>query len=40
MDLVIVDVDGQIKPFYNIYSDLVYAAKAGDVRTVIVEGKS
>jgi len=39
-DLVIVDVDGLNQtPFYNIYSDLVYAAKAGDVRTVIVEGK-
>jgi len=39
-DLVIVDVDGLNQtPFYNIYSDLVYSAKAGDVRTVIVEGK-
>ena len=39
-DLVIVDVDGLNQtPFYNVYSDLVYAAKAGDVRTVIVEGK-
>jgi len=39
-DLVIVDVDGLSQtPFYNIYSDLVYSAKAGDVRTVIVEGK-
>jgi 5-methylthioadenosine/S-adenosylhomocysteine deaminase len=39
-DLVIVDLDGLNQtPFYNIYSDLVYSAKAGDVRTVIVEGK-
>lgn len=39
-DLVIVDLDdlNQI-PYYNIYSDLVYAAKAGDVRTVIIEGR-
>jgi 5-methylthioadenosine/S-adenosylhomocysteine deaminase len=26
-------------PLYNIYSDLVYATKASDVRTVIVEGR-
>ena len=26
-------------PFYNIYSDLVYATKATDVRTVIIEGR-
>src|SRR5262249_42320878 len=26
-------------PLYNIYADLVYAAKAGDVRTVIIEGR-
>lgn len=39
-DLVIVDLDGLNQtPFYNIYSDLVYSSKAGDVRTVIVEGK-
>ena len=39
-DLAIVDLDGLNQtPFYNIYSDLVYSAKAGDVRTVIVEGK-
>jgi 5-methylthioadenosine/S-adenosylhomocysteine deaminase len=39
-DLVIVDLDDLNQtPFYNIYSDLVYAAKGGDVRTVIVEGR-
>jgi 5-methylthioadenosine/S-adenosylhomocysteine deaminase len=39
-DLVIVDLDDLNQtPFYNIYSDLVYAAKADDVRTVVVEGR-
>jgi 5-methylthioadenosine/S-adenosylhomocysteine deaminase len=39
-DLVIVDLDDLNQtPFYNIYSDLVYATKAADVRTVIVEGR-
>src|SRR5438874_6072676 len=39
-DLVVVDLDDLHQtPYYNIYSDLVYAAKAGDVRTVIVEGR-
>jgi 5-methylthioadenosine/S-adenosylhomocysteine deaminase len=39
-DLVIVDLDALNEtPFYNIYSDLVYAAKAADVRTVIIEGR-
>jgi 5-methylthioadenosine/S-adenosylhomocysteine deaminase len=39
-DLVIVDLDDLNQtPFYNIYSDLVYAAKSGDVSTVIVEGR-
>jgi 5-methylthioadenosine/S-adenosylhomocysteine deaminase len=39
-DIVIVDLDDLNQtPYYNIYSDLVYAAKAGDVRTVIVEGR-
>jgi len=38
-DIVIVDLDDLNQtPFYNIYSDLVYSAKAGDVRTVIIEG--
>ena len=39
-DLVIVDLDDiNQTPYYNIYSDLVYATKAGDVRTVIIEGR-
>src|SRR5438067_4497309 len=39
-DLVIVDLDALNQtPFYNIYSDLVYATKASDVRTVIIEGR-
>jgi 5-methylthioadenosine/S-adenosylhomocysteine deaminase len=39
-DLVVVNHDSlnQI-PFYNIYSDLVYATKASDVQTVIINGK-
>jgi len=39
-DLVIVDRDSlnQI-PLYNVYSDLVYATKASDVRTVIINGR-
>jgi len=39
-DLVIVERDSlnQI-PLYNIYSDLVYATKASDVETVIINGK-
>ena len=38
-DLVIVDLDDLNQtPYYNIYSDLVYSAKAADVRTVIIEG--
>lgn len=39
-DLVVVDLDALNQtPYYNIYSDLVYATKAGDVRTVIIEGR-
>ena len=39
-DLVIVERDSlnQI-PLYNIYSDLVYATKASDVQTVIINGR-
>ena len=39
-DLVIVDSDSlnQI-PYYNIYSVLVYATKASDVQTVIINGR-
>jgi 5-methylthioadenosine/S-adenosylhomocysteine deaminase len=39
-DIVIVDLDDLNQtPYYNIYSDLVYSAKASDVRTVIIEGR-
>lgn len=39
-DLIIIDRDtlNQI-PLYNIYSDLVYATKAADVQTVIINGR-
>jgi 5-methylthioadenosine/S-adenosylhomocysteine deaminase len=39
-DLLIIDRDtlNQI-PLYNIYSDLVYATKANDVQTVIINGR-
>ncbi|MBA2734927.1 MAG: amidohydrolase [Acidobacteria bacterium] len=39
-DLVIVDLDDLNQtPLYNIYSHLVYATKADDVRSVIIEGR-
>jgi 5-methylthioadenosine/S-adenosylhomocysteine deaminase len=39
-DIVIVDLDDfHQMPMYNIYSHLVYATKANDVRSVIIEGK-
>jgi 5-methylthioadenosine/S-adenosylhomocysteine deaminase len=39
-DIVIVDFDDLNQtPFYNVYSHLVYATKAGNVRTVIIDGK-
>lgn len=39
-DLVIVDLDDLNQtPVYNIYSNLVYATKADDVRSVIIEGR-
>jgi 5-methylthioadenosine/S-adenosylhomocysteine deaminase len=39
-DIVIVDTDELSQtPFYNIYSSLVYATKATDVRHVIINGK-
>ncbi|HKQ52744.1 MAG TPA: amidohydrolase, partial [Pyrinomonadaceae bacterium] len=39
-DLVVVDLDDLNQtPLYNIYSQLVYATKADDVRTVVVEGR-
>ena len=39
-DIVIVDLDALHQtPRYNIYSHLVYATKASDVRTVVIEGR-
>lgn len=39
-DLVIVERDALNQlPFYNIYSHLVYATKASDVKTVIINGR-
>jgi len=39
-DIVIVDFDGLHQtPFYNVYSHLVYATKASDVNTVIINGR-
>ena len=39
-DLAILDRDSLNKiPVYNIYSDLVYATKASDVQTVIINGR-
>jgi 5-methylthioadenosine/S-adenosylhomocysteine deaminase len=39
-DLVVVDIDGLHQtPLYNVYSHLVYATKASDVRTVVIEGR-
>ena len=39
-DIVIVDFDGLHQtPFYNVYSHLVYATKASDVNTVVINGR-
>ena len=39
-DIAIVDFDSLNQtPFYNVYSHLVYATKANDVRTVIINGR-
>src|SRR5437763_1022369 len=39
-DVIIVDMDSLHQtPRYNIYSHLVYATKAADVRTVVIEGR-
>jgi 5-methylthioadenosine/S-adenosylhomocysteine deaminase len=39
-DIAIVDFDDLNQtPFYNVYSHLVYATKAADVRTVIINGR-
>ena len=40
-DIAIVDFDSLNQtPFYNLYSHLVYATKASDVRTVIINGRT
>ncbi|HVF48879.1 MAG TPA: amidohydrolase [Pyrinomonadaceae bacterium] len=39
-DVVVVDLNGLHQtPSYNIYSHLVYATKASDVRSVVIEGR-
>ncbi|MEK7855956.1 MAG: amidohydrolase [Acidobacteriota bacterium] len=39
-DIVIMDMDSLNQtPLYNVYSHLVYATKANDVRTVVINGK-
>ncbi|HWN11235.1 MAG TPA: amidohydrolase [Pyrinomonadaceae bacterium] len=39
-DLVVLDRDSLNRiPVYNVYSDLVYATKASDVQTVIINGR-
>jgi 5-methylthioadenosine/S-adenosylhomocysteine deaminase len=39
-DLIVVDMDALHQtPMYNVYSHLVYATKANDVRTVVIEGR-
>ena len=40
-DLIVVDMDAlhQTPSSYNVYSHLVYATKASDVRTVVIEGR-
>jgi 5-methylthioadenosine/S-adenosylhomocysteine deaminase len=39
-DLIVVDMDALHQtPVYNVYSHLVYATKANDVRTVVIEGR-
>ena len=39
-DIVLIDLDRpELTPMYDVYSHLVYAIKAGDVDTVLVEGR-
>ncbi|MBA3321410.1 MAG: amidohydrolase [Pyrinomonadaceae bacterium] len=39
-DLIVVDLDALNQtPLYNIFAQLVYATKAADVRTVVIEGR-
>ncbi|HEY3138365.1 MAG TPA: amidohydrolase, partial [Blastocatellia bacterium] len=40
-DLIIVSMDSAHQtPLYNVYSQLVYATKASDVETVIINGRA
>src|SRR5215470_4377252 len=39
-DLIVVDTESaHAQPMYNVYSELVYALKASDVKTVVIAGK-
>ena len=39
-DLIVVDTNGpHATPMYNVYSQLVYALKGSDVKTVVIDGK-
>jgi len=39
-DLILVDTSGpHATPMYNVYSQLVYALKGSDVKTVVINGK-
>jgi 5-methylthioadenosine/S-adenosylhomocysteine deaminase len=39
-DLIVVDTTGpHATPMYNVYSQLVYALKGSDVKTVVIDGK-
>ena len=39
-DLILVDLDGpHAHPAYNLYSQVVYALRAGDVRSVLIDGR-
>ena len=39
-DLILVDTNGpHATPMYNVYSQLVYALKGSDVKTVVIDGK-
>jgi 5-methylthioadenosine/S-adenosylhomocysteine deaminase len=38
--MILVDTNGpHATPMYNVYSQLVYALKGSDVKTVIIDGK-
>ena len=39
-DLILIDLDRpHLVPFYNVYSELVYATSGADVETVIIDGR-